>query len=94
MALVLFRHGRSRVPSRVADVEVAPANALAATTSTAAVVCGLSGLIGLQSGVVWAVSRCGPLHPMTLRYGLLSVFLPVAIVAPTWRWSTAHDGAA
>ena len=38
-------------------------------------------LIGLQSGVVWAVSRCGPLHPMMLRYALLSVFLPVAIVA-------------
>ena len=38
-------------------------------------------LIGLQSGVVWALSRCDPLHPMTLRYGLLAVLLPVAIVA-------------
>ncbi|WP_110170293.1 hypothetical protein [Luteitalea pratensis] len=50
-------------------------------------------LIGLQSGVVWAVSRCGPLNSMTLRYGLLAVLLPVAIVAlhlalersVTWR---------
>jgi hypothetical protein len=39
------------------------------------------GLIGLQSGVVWALSRCGPLDAMTLRYGLLAVLLPVAIVA-------------
>lgn len=38
-------------------------------------------LIGLQSGVVWALSRCGPLHAMTLRYALLAVLLPVAIVA-------------
>ncbi len=38
-------------------------------------------LIGLQSGVVWALSRCDPLHPLTLRYGLLAVLLPVAIVA-------------
>ena len=31
--------------------------------------------------MVWAVSRCGPLNPITLRYGLLAVLLPVAIVA-------------
>jgi hypothetical protein len=39
------------------------------------------GLIGLQSGVVWALSRCGPLDWMTLRYGLLTVFVPIALVA-------------
>jgi hypothetical protein len=38
-------------------------------------------LVGLQSGVVWALSRCGPLHPLTLRYALLAVFVPVAIVS-------------
>lgn len=38
-------------------------------------------LIGLQSGVVWALSRCEPLHVMTIRYALLAVLLPVALVA-------------
>jgi hypothetical protein len=38
-------------------------------------------LIGLQSGLVWAVSRCGPLSPLTLRYGLLSILLPTGVVA-------------
>lgn len=38
------------------------------------------GLVGVQSGVVWALSRCDALSPMTLRYGLLAVLLPVAIV--------------
>jgi hypothetical protein len=38
-------------------------------------------LIGLQSGLVWAMTRCGPLSPITLRYGLLSILLPTGIVA-------------
>jgi hypothetical protein len=38
-------------------------------------------LIGVQSGVVWALSRCGPLHPLTIRYALLAVLVPVAVVA-------------
>ena len=39
------------------------------------------GLTGLQSGVVWALSRCDALSPLTLRYGLLTVLVPVALVA-------------
>lgn len=38
-------------------------------------------LIGVQSAIVWALSRCGPIHPMTIRYALLAVFIPVAIVS-------------
>jgi hypothetical protein len=56
-------------------------NAPATTTGTRPWFAVYLALVGLQSGVVWAVSRCGPLHPMTLRYALLSVFLPVSIVA-------------
>ena len=37
-------------------------------------------LIGIQSGVAWAVSRCGPLDPIVLRYALLMVLLPSAVV--------------
>jgi hypothetical protein len=37
-------------------------------------------LIGLQAGVVWAVSRCDALSTMTIRYALLLVLVPVAIV--------------
>jgi hypothetical protein len=39
------------------------------------------GLIGLQSGVVWALSRCGTLDWNTLRYGLLTIFVPIGLVA-------------
>jgi hypothetical protein len=38
-------------------------------------------LIGLQSGIVWALSRCGALGPSTLRYSLLVVLVPIAVVA-------------
>jgi hypothetical protein len=38
-------------------------------------------LIGLQSGIVWAISRCDPLSAFTLRYGLLMVLVPVAVAA-------------
>jgi hypothetical protein len=38
-------------------------------------------LIGVQSGVVWAVSRCEPVSHFTLRYALLLVLVPVAITA-------------
>jgi hypothetical protein len=38
-------------------------------------------LIGVQSGVVWAVSRCDALSPLTLRYALLLVLAPIAIAA-------------
>ncbi len=60
--------------SRLADAQSAP-------TRTAPWFALYLALIGLQSGVVWALSRCEPLHPMTLRYGLLAVLLPVALVA-------------
>lgn len=39
------------------------------------------GLIGFQSGVVWAISRCDALSPLTLRYGLLLILVPIAIAA-------------
>jgi hypothetical protein len=38
-------------------------------------------LIGVQSGVAWAVSRCGDLDPMTLRYALLAVLAPIGVIA-------------
>ena len=38
-------------------------------------------LIGVQSGVAWAITRCGPLSPLTLRYALLAVLAPVGALA-------------
>jgi hypothetical protein len=38
-------------------------------------------LIGVQSGVAWAVSRCDSLHPLTLRYALLMVLAPIGVLA-------------
>jgi hypothetical protein len=38
-------------------------------------------LIGLQSGVVYAVARCGVLEPGTSRYALLMLYAGVGIVA-------------
>jgi hypothetical protein len=49
-------------------------------------------LIGVQSGVGWAISRCGVLDPLTLRYALLAVFAPIGILAlhltleGRWLW--------
>jgi hypothetical protein len=38
-------------------------------------------LIGVQSAVAWAISRCGGLDPLTLRYGLLAVLAPIGVLA-------------
>lgn len=38
-------------------------------------------LIGLQSGIVYAVARCGVLEPGTSRYALLMLYVGVGIVA-------------
>jgi hypothetical protein len=54
-------------------------------------------LIGLQSGVVYAVARCGRLEPDTFRYALLMLYAGVGIVAlyfvyetrPVWRGAMA-----
>ena len=41
-------------------------------------------LVGLQSVVVYAVSRCGPLSVITIRYALLGVFLPTGVALALW----------
>jgi hypothetical protein len=41
-------------------------------------------LVGLQSVLVYAVSRCGPLSLLTMRYALLGVFLPTGIALLGW----------
>ena len=41
-------------------------------------------LVGVQSVVVYAVSRCGPLAVMTLRYALLGMFLPTGLALLVW----------
>ncbi len=41
-------------------------------------------LVGLQSVLVYAVSRCGPLSLLTVRYALLGVFLPTGIALMGW----------
>lgn len=41
-------------------------------------------LVGLQSVVVYAVSRCGPIAVLTLRYALLGMFLPTGLALLTW----------
>ena len=56
-------------------------------------------LIGLQAGIVYAVSRCGRLEPDTVRYALLMLYTGVGIatlffVYETQRlWRTAMIGA-
>lgn len=41
-------------------------------------------LVGLQSVVVYAVSRCGPLSVITVRYALLGLFLPTGLALALW----------
>ncbi len=41
-------------------------------------------LVGLQAVLVYAVSRCGPLLVVTLRYALLGAFLPTGLVLLAW----------
>ena len=41
-------------------------------------------LVGLQSVIVYAVSRCGPISVLTLRYALLGVFLPTGLALLAW----------
>jgi hypothetical protein len=41
-------------------------------------------LVGLQSVLVYALSRCGPLSLLTIRYALLGVFLPTGIALLGW----------
>lgn len=41
-------------------------------------------LVGVQSVAVYAVSRCGPLAVLTIRYALLGMFLPTGLALLTW----------
>jgi hypothetical protein len=41
-------------------------------------------LVGVQSVVVYALSRCGPIAVLTLRYALLGMFLPTGLALATW----------
>ena len=41
-------------------------------------------LVGAQSVLVYAVSRCGPLSVLTIRYALLGVFMPTGIALAAW----------
>lgn len=41
-------------------------------------------LVGLQSVVVYAISRCGPLSLLTVRYALLGMFLPTGVALVAW----------
>lgn len=41
-------------------------------------------LVGAQAVLVYAVSRCGPISTLTLRYGLLGLFLPTGLAVLCW----------
>jgi hypothetical protein len=41
-------------------------------------------LVGAQAVLVYAVSRCGPISTITLRYGLLGLFLPTGLALLCW----------
>ena len=41
-------------------------------------------LVGMQSVIVYALSRCGPVALLTLRYALLGVFLPTGLALLVW----------
>ena len=41
-------------------------------------------LVGAQAVLVYAVSRCGPISPLTFRYGLLGLFLPTGLALLCW----------
>ena len=45
-------------------------------------------LVGLQSGVVYALTRCGRLEPDTLRYALLMVYIGVGIATLYFVYET------
>lgn len=45
-------------------------------------------LVGLQSGVVYAVSRCGRLEPDTVRYALLMLYAGIGITALYFVYET------
>ena len=45
-------------------------------------------LIGVQSGVVYAVARCGRLEPDTVRYALLMLYAGVGVVALYFVYET------
>jgi hypothetical protein len=41
-------------------------------------------VVGAQAVLVYAVSRCGPISTLTLRYGLLGLFLPTGLALLYW----------
>jgi hypothetical protein len=41
-------------------------------------------LVGLQSVLVYAISRCGPVSVVTIRYALMGVFLPTGLALLAW----------
>jgi hypothetical protein len=41
-------------------------------------------LVGLQAVLVYAISRCGPVSVVTIRYALLGVFLPSGLALGVW----------
>lgn len=41
-------------------------------------------LVGAQAVLVYAMSRCGPISTLTLRYGLLGLFLPTGLALCCW----------
>ena len=47
-------------------------------------------LIGVQSGVIYAVSRCGRLEPDTVRYALLMLYAGVGIAALYFVYETSR----
>jgi hypothetical protein len=47
-------------------------------------------LIGLQSGIVYAVARCGRLEPDTLRYALLMIYAGVGIATLYFVYETSR----
>jgi hypothetical protein len=42
-------------------------------------------MVGVQAVLVYAVSRCGPLSVLTIRYALLGVFLPTGVALLAWH---------
>ncbi|MCC6162514.1 MAG: hypothetical protein IT182_04100 [Acidobacteria bacterium] len=41
-------------------------------------------LVGAQSVIVYAISRCGELSVLTIRYALLGIFLPTGVALVAW----------
>lgn len=41
-------------------------------------------MVGLQAVLVYAISRCGPLSVLTIRYALLGLFLPTGLALGVW----------